>query len=1428
MRCFLILFFVILSIGGLGQKVPILTAKYEKDVFARFDNFTTKNGLPSNTIRRIFQDRDGFLWLATDNGLCRYDGSRFVNFLPIKGDPFSLSNREVTSIAQTRDGYIWVGTKDGLNRLDPKNGHFKQYRVNKFPFIRHNYIRALLADSHGYLWIAFANGVTTQLNTSTLRYHNFHSDGNSWADYWQHFIFEKKDGNILFGGYSFPLREYSYKTKQASLVSDLRCMVIGKLGCLAAIWEESNGNIWLANVASSALIYTPKNKQFLGIPNLSGLYAINEDKSGNVWFGGYFQQLYRYNPATNTVVYFEHNGSIPHSRVGLQTFSILCDRSGVVWIGSDAGLSRYSPSKNKFPLYRHIPGEVSPKSNVINAIFQDSDGDIWFGTDNIGIFSFSPKSGTYRSYEYICNNPNTIRTNRITGIAQDKKGILWLSLWDGDGYGDSVNTALNTLNKRSGIAKRCVTSDKYYWYGDIEVKNDRIIVGSWGTGLEYYDKRRNDYYQIIRTSSRGFKRDMNGYRCIAADGEGNIWFSSNILINSYNTSKKESTCYFPNYSSFSKEGRTLAKRFKAIDLNLRLGVGSETYFCDGKGIVWNVRSTSLAELNRKESRFSSYQINGEINASSISNSKSGNGFWLGGQNRVAYFSLPTRSFIEFKSNISLGNIVTTAEIDGNQLAVGSSAGLYIGTVREGNRAIYFKKISTISFGVSCKLFNGDLLLGSNMGLYLLEKRYSKLRKVADEGGGNVVHALHTLNGKDVYVGTDNGLMHYQQGRGITKWWKPNAYDKNQLIDEQVHSVTQTPDGTVWLATNRGYAKLNTDNRTFTHFYNDAKDALTSHLISKIFTDSRGDIWVGTTDNNGLNRIDGKTGRIDNYWNFLYDSTSICKGTINDIFESHDGFIWVATDNGLCRYLSKTNNFRRYTVQKGLGSSPIFAIQEDKSGNLWMSTLSGISCFNPQTLKCTNYTWKDGLQDGVFNRKCVAKLFDGRLVFGGSGGYNMFYPDTIRTNPIAPIPMVTSVVVNGKIRYIAAPRNLKLSYNERNIEISISCSDYNFPESNVLEYKLEGFDKLFKRVSAGHTAVYTNLPSGSYRFILKASNNDGKWSKQPLVMNIRVGYPIWFRWWAILIEFGVLLGLIFAAFKIRMQSITKQNQVLENMVIRDTEKLRLKSEEIAEQHALMLKQKEHIQSLYNQLSDNMEYASIIQQSLLFADLEEKLILDDRYLITLSKESLSGDFFWAEENSNEVRFLVGDSMHNGFSGAILGVIEISFVKQFVQSQKKISPEELLRKLHGQIETFAINPDRYRNLMGDIEIGFCVLNRAKGLLSYAGRRMNLYIAREIDGQIEIIECVGLSHTVQNSTLREEYVLVEQNVFKGDCLYLFTDGFAKFFRSKSIEGSSHFDVYEMIKILASHPFELQEAYLLERNYSDLEDDVTLLAIKV
>ena len=869
------------------------------------------------------------------------------------------------------------------------------------------------------------------------------------------------------------------------------------------------------------------------------------------------------------------------------------------------------------------------------------------------------------------------------------------------------------------------------------------------------------------------------------------------------------------------------------NLNLNIESGPEHYFRDCKGIVWNVRESSLVELNKKENRFKSYQISGKAKPSSISNSYYGNGFWLGGENGLIYFSLTTNSSVVYKPDIPLGSIAITSEVSKNRLVVGSTSGLYVGNVEQNSRTIKLKRISTTAFSTSCKIANGDLLLGGSMGLYVLDNRYSKLIKVAGEGSSNVVHAMHTLNSRDAYIGTNNGLLLYQKGKGTTKWWKPNPYDKNQLIDEQVYSVTQTPDGTVWLATNRGYAKLNSDNRTFTHFDNKAKDALTSPLVSRVFTDSRGNIWVGTTDNNGLNRIDGKTGSIDNYWNFLYDTTSIAKGTINDIFESHGGTIWVATDGGLCRYQPKTNNFRRYGERNGLGSSTIYSIQEDKSGNLWVSTLAGITRFNPKTLKCTSYTWKDGLQDGQFNRKCAAKLKDGRLVFGGNEGYNMFYPDSIRTNSITPLPMITSVVVNGKERYLSSPSKLKLSYEERNVEITISSSDYNFPENNQLEYKLEGFDKSVKRAAVGHTAVYTNLPSGSYRFILRASNNDGKWSQSPLVIDIEVDYPIWLNWWAILVELGIFTGFIFAAFKIRMRSITKQKQILEKKVAQQTDKLQLKNEEIATQNNQLATQKEHIQSLYNQLSNDIEYAKFIQHSIQLKTSERNTILGANFLISQPKDTLNGDFFWAKKQDNEVKFVVGGSMLNGVSGSIMSMLGILLVKQLANSAESNSPNMALKELNRQITSFSIESGKHKQLLSNFGAGFCVLNRVLAKVSYSGRYINLYISREVNGLRQTIECKGLHPPTEGINHQEEYPLIEQEVQAGDYLYLSTDGLSNLLSQLAAEHPNIPTLQQLISSISSYPFEMQEAAILERinewkRIATQKGDITVVGIEV
>lgn len=1427
MKHLLFLPIILFSLGIAAQDHPIQHAKYEQDVFQRFDNFTMKNGLPCNTIRKIFQDRDGFIWLATDNGLSRYDGSRFVNFLPVEGDSLSLSNREVTSIAQTRDGYIWVGTKDGLNKLDPTTGVFRQYRVGNAPFMHNNYIRALLVSSDGQLWFDCANGTLTNLNPINHKFRHFYSFGNVYADYFQHTLFETYDRKIWAGGVGFHLRQYDMATNQFNTIIDTTCKVHGR-ECIADLWQDAQKNIWVANAASPSLLYSPKTKRFVGIPKLTGIYAIQGDNFGNIWFGGYYSTLFKYNPKKNTVTCYEHSDINPQSKLGGQVYSLFCDRSGVVWIGSEKGLSRLSPYKGKFPLYRHIPEAPSPKSSSISAVFQDSDGDVWFGTDNSAAFYYSPTSNIYRNFTHERNNPNTIGSNHVTAIAQDKQGTLWFTLWGG------VGGAINSLNKKSGVAKRYNTSDDYYWYSDIEIKNDKIIVGSWGTAVGYFDTRKKDYVKIISPSSMGFIRDLGGIHSLAADGSGDIWFYSYISPCVYGTTTKNFSCYFPKNSSMLSNYNQLRKNgFRGTITNLDLGSGLIIFMRDGKGTAWVASSTSLSELNKKENHFNSYKIKGEVTSPATSNSFNGSGFWLGGANRIVHFSIDSKSAVEFKTNISIGNVSTTAEVKENRLVVSSSTGVYVGVVNVKSSNINFLQISNISFNASCRLANGKLLLGGSMGLYILDNGCSQLKKVTGEGSNTLIHSMHSLNGREIYVGTANGLLLYQQNRGIVRWWKPNPRIKNQLIDDIVCSVTQTPDGNVWLGTDKGYSRLNPDNKTFTNYFNSLHDALTSPLVSTVFTDSKGFTWAGTTSGDGLNRINNQTGYIDNYRHLLWDSTSIRKGDITDVFEASDGIIWVGTENGLCKFMPKTNNFTSYNMHTGLGSNTILAIQEDSQGNLWMSTQAGISRFNSKTLQCTNYTWKDGLQGGVFSRKCATKLEDGRLVFGGSEGYNMFYPDSIRMNPHSPLPIITSVSVNGKVRYISSPKKLNLSYNERNIEISFSSSDYNFPENNQLAYKLDGFDQEFKRAATGQPAVYTNLLPGSYRFILQATNNDGKWGKSTLVLNIKIGYPIWLQWWAVLLEVSAILGLVYLLMKFHVMNITRQKQLLEKEVTLRTEQLQQKNEEIATHHNVLENQKEHTQKLYNQLSDSIEYAEFIQQANSLTTIQRDSILGRNFLLSLPKEKLSGDLFWAQRHNNKAIFVVADCMLHGVPGAFLSMVGISLIKEISLSSAYSSPDETLNALHQRVKEFSTVYDQYKHLLNNIEIGYCVLDRSRMKIAFSGKQINLYISRNVNSVREIIVCHGNQQWVQDSSHNVELCLAEYEVFPGDYLYMFSDGLTKQMNLSNNEDSNKLQLKQLLEYSAEYPFEMQEALILEKINSrkvagDQKDDITFIGVNV
>ena len=200
--------------------------------------------------------------------------------------------------------------------------------------------------------------------------------------------------------------------------------------------------------------------------------------------------------------------------------------------------------------------------------------------------------------------------------------------------------------------------------------------------------------------------------------------------------------------------------------------------------------------------------------------------------------------------------------------------------------------------------------------------------------------------------------------------------------------------------------------------------------------------------------------------------------------------------------------------------------EDSYGKLWISTDKGISCLHPSTGKFRNFTNNDGLQSNQFTAACQ-RTADGQMYFGGINGITTFRPEEVVDNPYIPPVVITQLRLFNKIvfpddetgileRNINETRSITFTAQQSMFSLEFVVSNYASGTHNTFAYKLDGYDKEWYYTNSQRVVSYSNLPQGTYRFLVKAANNDGKWNETPTELEIII-LPAWYKtWWASLL------------------------------------------------------------------------------------------------------------------------------------------------------------------------------------------------------------------------------------------------------------------------------------------------------------------------
>lgn len=372
------------------------------------DHLIEKDGLPDTKIQALLQDKLGFVWVGTAEGLFKWDGYRFHPFFSKDNDSTTVSSDNILSLLEDKSGNIWLGTESGLNRMDRQTGKFKRFYADQsdstaLPGDEFVY---LYQSNRGDLWISSNQGFAKYLsdeegfrrvNLPLFEQSNVVAQINDFA--------ETADGRILVN-----VVHKLYMVDPSSLEVTEIVLKYGENDPpgsvqIGEIFRDSKGQFWAGNVKGTWLI-DMENRQLIKPSNLpdsisnTTCWLIREDRQGHIWFNhGY--RLIRWHPQTGAFQIFKRSSLNDDGLTSQFVSSFLEDRYGTIWIGSWGGLDRINYQARKFQFYKiQELSRLNERPNQFNHVVQTPDGRMWYSTQ-LGVFVADKLGGPTQRIEGI-------------------------------------------------------------------------------------------------------------------------------------------------------------------------------------------------------------------------------------------------------------------------------------------------------------------------------------------------------------------------------------------------------------------------------------------------------------------------------------------------------------------------------------------------------------------------------------------------------------------------------------------------------------------------------------------------------------------------------------------------------------------------------------------------------------------------------------------------------------------------------------------------------------------------------------------------------------------------------------------------------------------------------------------------------------------
>lgn len=558
----------------------------------KFKNLSVQDGLSRSWVKCIYQDKYGFLWFGTSDGLNKYDGYTFKIYKHNLSSKNSLNHNNITAIYEDNKGTLWVGTQVGLNIynrvtdefipttaiqtyvdcvyeyengiqligtpvglyvMNPKDLSAKQVYSD-------SYVMDIFMDNKNNCWLATINGLLL-VDTSDYSYHTIilpgfeessgdnsiqkllqDSEGRIWIGTSKQglFLMDFPEGNPLKPAF------YQYKPDPFNKKSVSQ-------GAIYAISEDNNKHLWIGTENGGLNIldlidfdrnncnfhYFTHNPNDNSSTSNNSIHTIYMDNQNTIWLGVYDGGLNYYNELSQKFIYVKQN---PNSNNSLNNnhINVIYEEDNKLWIGTEEGLNIWDKKSDTYTHYTHdYTDAYSIGSNAIWAIYRDSRGSMWIGTWGGGLNLFNEKTGKFKRYFFNANDSTSIGGNNIYGITEDKNGLIWIASMLGGLNSFDYKTQKFTRYKYKAGRNNLPTD----WLCEVHESINGELWIATTEALTLFDRKTGKFIVFKNNPQNIRSISYNGITDIFEDSKQNIWLGTNNGLNLFHRDDSSFSCY---------------------------------------------------------------------------------------------------------------------------------------------------------------------------------------------------------------------------------------------------------------------------------------------------------------------------------------------------------------------------------------------------------------------------------------------------------------------------------------------------------------------------------------------------------------------------------------------------------------------------------------------------------------------------------------------------------------------------------------------------------------------------------------------------------------------------------------------------------------------------------------------------------------------